>query len=57
MRLPDELSSAEKANIIVDIINMHGEKLFGAFTVITSSKIRVINFPSKRNRSQADETA
>jgi predicted nuclease of predicted toxin-antitoxin system len=57
VRLPDELSSSEKANIIVDVINTHGEKLFGAFTVITSSKIRVINFPPKRNRSQTDETA
>ena len=45
VRLSDELPSSEKANIIVDAINTHHKELFGAFTVITSNKIRISKLP------------
>lgn len=47
LRLPETLSSLEKADIVVDVINEKREELFQSFTVVTLSKRRTIRLLSK----------
>jgi predicted nuclease of predicted toxin-antitoxin system len=50
VRLPESVSSVDKAGIIVQVINQHQSELFHAFTVIMTNKIRLINFARRNNR-------
>ena len=45
MRLPEELSAAEKASIVVEVIKLHQERLLGSFTIITTRKVRITKLP------------
>ena len=47
LRLPETLSSLEKADIVADVINEKREELFQSFTVVTLSKRRTIRLLSK----------
>jgi predicted nuclease of predicted toxin-antitoxin system len=49
VRLPDDLISLEKANIIADVIRAHREELFHSFTVIASNKMRMTRILPRQN--------
>ncbi len=51
-RLPEELSAAEKADIVVQVIKIHGERLFGSFTIITPRKVRITKLPPPQSGSK-----
>ncbi len=55
MRLPDDLTSLAKANIIANIIQTHSEELFNSFTVIASNKMRMTRLLPKQNHSEKKE--
>lgn len=52
-RLPDTLSSLEKADIVFDVIQENGEMLLHTFTVIALNKNRVIRLLPKPNHPEA----
>lgn len=52
MRLPETLSSLEKADILVDVINEKQEELFNSFTVIAANKKRTIRILPKQNHHE-----
>lgn len=41
----DVISIAEKADIVVEVIKLHQERLFGSFTIITTRKVRITKRP------------
>ena len=47
MRLPNDLTSLEKADIMVDVISDKQEQLFHSFTVIALNKKRTIRILPK----------
>lgn len=47
MRLPNDLTSLEKADIVVDVISDKQEQLFHSFTVIALNKKRTIRILPK----------
>lgn len=54
LRLPDSLSSLEKADVIVDVIRERREELFQSFTVVTLNKRRTIRLLSKLGSPELD---
>lgn len=54
LRLPETLSSLEKADIVADVINEKREELFQSFTVVTLSKRRTIRLLSKLSSPERD---
>lgn len=54
LRLPDSLSSLEKADVVVDVIREKRDELFQSFTVVTLSKRRTIRLWSKLRSPELD---
>lgn len=54
LRLPDSLSSLEKADVVIDVIREKREELFQSFTVVTLSKRRTIRLLSKLRSPELD---
>lgn len=54
LRLPQTLSSVEKADLVVDVIREKREELFQSFTVATLSKRRTIRLLSKLSSPELD---
>lgn len=54
LRLPETLSSLEKAEVLVDVITEKQEHLFQSFTVVTLSKRRTVRLLSKRSSPELD---
>ena len=41
-------SIAEIADIVLEVIKLHQERLFGSFTIITTRKVRITKLPPQR---------
>jgi len=54
VRLPDDLTSLEKSNIIADIIRKYDEELFHSFTVIASHKMRMTRLLPRQDDSEGE---
>jgi predicted nuclease of predicted toxin-antitoxin system len=45
VRLPDTLTSQQKATIVADVLRLHAPQLLGAFTVISQNGVRLTPLP------------